>query len=83
MAKVPLSENTVTQTVAQIVAEVMQVNVEQITPQMNWAEELGADSNDHLEIVIEVEQAYDREIPDGKVNDMTTVEAVVNFILGR
>lgn len=63
-----------------IIAEVLNVDPEEITPETTFIEDLGADSLDVFQIVMGLEDEFDIEIPAEKVEKITTVGEAVNLI---
>ena len=52
----------------------------QITPDANIVKDLGVDSLDYAELVLEFEQAFDIKIPDQDAELLQTVSDAVNYI---
>jgi len=50
--------------VKQIIVEQLQVDEAEVTPGASFQEDLGADSLDVVELVMQFEEAFDMEIPD-------------------
>ncbi len=63
-----------------IIAEVLNVDPEEITPETTFMEDLGADSLDVFQIVMGLEEEFDIEIPAEKVEKITMVGEAVNLI---
>ena len=53
--------------VKQIIVEQLQVDEAEVTPSASFQEDLGADSLDVVELVMQFEEAFDLEIPDEDV----------------
>ena len=51
-----------------------------ITPELSLKEELGVDSVDLMEFIINLEEAFDIEIPDEDMDNFTTISDVVAYI---
>ena len=51
-----------------------------ITPELNLKEELGVDSVDLMEFIINLEEAFDIEIPDEDMDNFKTISDVVTYI---
>lgn len=66
--------------VKEILADQLDVNVEDIELSTNLSDDLGADSLDAIDIVMTVEDQYSIEVPDEAIEGMKTVEDIVNFI---
>ena len=55
---------SVAERVIEIVAEQLGVDKEKITPETSFVNDLGADSLDTVELVMELEEEFDINIPD-------------------
>ncbi|MDJ1168328.1 acyl carrier protein [Roseofilum sp. BLCC_M154] len=66
--------------VKSIVADQLGVDTAKITPQATFAEDLGADSLDTVELVMALEEEFDIEIPDDAAEKIDTVQAAVDYI---
>ena len=64
----------------QIIAEVLNVDVDEITPDTTFVDDLGADSLDVFQIIMGIEEEFDIEIPAEKAEKITTVEEAVELI---
>ena len=62
------------------IADVLNVDTEEITMETTFMEDLGADSLDIFQIVMAIEEEFNMEIPAEKVECITTVEEAVNLI---
>jgi acyl carrier protein len=78
VAKVPPEE--VQAKVIDIIAEQMQIPKEQITLQTHFVNDLGADSLDVVETVMELEEAFEISIPDEDSTKIQTVGDAVTYI---
>ena len=54
-----------------------------VTPELNLKEELGVDSVDLMEFIINLEEAFDIEIPDEDMDNFKTISDVVAYILEK
>ena len=63
-----------------VIAEVLNVDPEEITMETTFLDDLGADSLDLFQIVIGIEEEFDIEIPAEKAEKITTVEEAVVMI---
>lgn len=68
--------------VRNIVAERLNVNPEEITLETTF-EDLGADSLDVMDLIMELEQEFDIEIPDEDAENIRTIEDTINYIQSR
>ncbi len=75
-----MSQQDTFEKVKKIVAEQLEVEPNDIKPESNFANDLGADSLDTVELVMALEEEFDIEIPDEEAEKITTVQAVVDYI---
>lgn len=68
--------------VRNIVAERLNVSPEEITLETTF-EDLGADSLDVMDLIMELEQEFDIEIPDEDAENIRTIEDTINYIQSR
>ncbi|HEX4021486.1 MAG TPA: acyl carrier protein [Acidobacteriaceae bacterium] len=66
--------------VKQIIVEQLQVDEAEVTPGASFQEDLGADSLDVVELVMQFEEAFDIEIPDEDAEKIKTVQDAINYI---
>jgi acyl carrier protein len=69
--------------VQKIVAEQLGVDEVQVKPEAHFANDLGADSLDSVELVMALEEEFDIEIPDDAAEKLTTVQSAVDFIKAK
>ena len=63
-----------------VIADVLNVDPEEITMESTFVYDLGADSIDVFQIIIGLEELFDIEIPAEEAEKITTVEEAVNLI---
>lgn len=66
--------------VKQIITEQLGIDEKEVTLESAFIEDLGADSLDIVELIMAMESEFDMEIEDDEVEDISTVEDVVNYI---
>jgi acyl carrier protein len=66
--------------VKQIIVEQLQVDEAEVTPSASFQEDLGADSLDVVELVMQFEEAFDMEIPDEDAEKIKTVKDAIDYI---
>jgi acyl carrier protein len=74
------TEESVEEKVKEIIAKQMGANKDQVTPETSFINDLGADSLDTVELVMELEDAFDMSIPDEDAEKMQTVGDAINYI---
>lgn len=63
-----------------IIADVLNIEAEKITPETTFVDDLGADSLDVFQIIMGIEDEFDIQIPDDAAETIVTVEDAVNQI---
>lgn len=63
-----------------IIAEVLNVDPDEITMETTFQDDLGADSLDVYQIIMGLEEEFDIEIPAESAEQVTTVEEAVEMI---
>ena len=66
--------------VVEIISEQMGVAKEQVTAETHFINDLGADSLDTVELVMELEEEFDITIPDEDAERIETVGQAVKYI---
>ena len=66
--------------VIDIVAEQLGVDKEKVSPDTSFVNDLGADSLDTVELVMELEEEFDINIPDEEAEKIQTVGQAIEFI---
>ncbi len=69
--------------VKKIIEEKLGKNAEQITNDASFLGELGADSLDQVELVMEFEEKFKIDIPDEDAEKMRTVGEAINYLKER
>jgi len=70
----------VAERVIDIVAEQLGVEKDKVTPETSFVNDLGADSLDTVELVMELEEEFDINIPDDAAEKIQTVGQAIEFI---
>ena len=63
-----------------IIAEVLNVDPDEITMETTFQDDLGADSLDLFELVMALEDEYSVEIPAEDLQNLATVGDVMNYL---
>lgn len=66
--------------IKEIVVEQLGVDADQVTPEANFVDDLGADSLDTVELIMAFEEEFDVEIPDTDAEKIKTVQDVIDYI---
>jgi acyl carrier protein len=74
---------SVSEDVISIIADQLAVNKDQITPETDIANDLGADSLDIAELMIDFEEKFDISINEGQDEKISTVGQVIQYVESR
>ena len=66
--------------VKEIIAEKLGVDEENVKPEASFTNDLGADSVDTVELIMEFEKAFNITIPDDKAEKIATVGDAIAYI---
>ncbi len=66
--------------ITKILVDKMGISPTEVTQDANFIKDLGIDSLDYAELVMEFEQAFDIKIPDSDAEKFTTVKDAVSYI---
>jgi len=69
--------------VKQIIVEQLGVDEAEVTPTASFIDDLGADSLDTVELVMEFEKTFNLSIPDEDAEKISTVGDAVRYISGK
>jgi acyl carrier protein len=75
-----MSQEEIFQKVQGIVTEQLGVDSSEVKPEASFANDLGADSLDVVELVMALEEEFDIEIPDEAAEAIATVQDAVDYI---
>ena len=76
-------EEEMLEKIKEMVAEQLNVDAADITEETSFKEDLGADSLDLFELVSNLEDEYEIEIPSEELEKITTVGALVDFLKAK
>ncbi|WP_039763594.1 MULTISPECIES: acyl carrier protein [unclassified Caldicellulosiruptor] len=66
--------------VKKIIADKLDIEEDKITPESSFLDDLGADSLDIVELIMELEEEFNIEIPDEDAEKIRTVADAVKYI---
>ena len=78
-----MSEQEVLDKVIQLISERFSVDVLKIIKDTTFQEDLGADSLDVVELVMELEDAFGIQISDEDAEQIVTIGDAVNYIVSQ
>ena len=76
-----MAEN-ITEKVTEIIVEQLGVSADQVKPESNLIEDLGADSLDAFELVMAVEEEFGIEVPDEEAEKLRSVGDIISHVEG-
>jgi acyl carrier protein len=66
--------------VKQIIIDKLGIDESEVTPESNFIQDLGADSLDTVELIMEFEKEFDVSIPDEQAEKITTVGMAISYL---
>lgn len=75
-----MNEQEIFDKIAAIIGDRFELNKDQVTNELNFKEDLDADSIDIVEFVLELEDTFGAEIPDEEAEKIGTVADAVAYI---
>lgn len=75
-----MNEQEIFDKIAAIIGDRFELNKDQVTDELNFKEDLDADSIDIVEFVLELEDTFGAEIPDEEAEKLRTVADAVAYI---
>ena len=66
--------------VVDIIKDRLNVDAKDITPEASFANDLGADSLDTVELIMEFEKEFDIQIPDEDAEKISTVGDAIKYV---
>ncbi len=69
--------------VVEIIVEKLNCEASEVTREANFSADLGADSLDTVELIMEFEKAFDTQIPDQDAQQIKTVGDAIDYIQSK
>ncbi|CCG98836.1 acyl carrier protein [Fibrella sp. WM1] len=66
--------------VKQIIVDKLGVDPSEVTPEASFTNDLGADSLDTVELIMEFEKEFNVQIPDDQAETITTVGQAIKYL---
>ena len=63
-----------------IIVDKLGVDESEVTPEASFTNDLGADSLDTVELIMELEKEFGLQIPDDQAEKISTVQDAINYI---
>jgi len=73
----------VMQKITKVIVEKLGVTEDKVKPEAAFAEDLGADSLDQVELVMALEDEFDIEIPDDEAEKLKKVGDVIAYVQSK
>jgi len=73
----------VAERVKKIIVDKLGVDENEVTPESNFIQDLGADSLDTVELIMEFEKEFDVSIPDEQAEKIQTVGQAIEYLEGQ
>jgi acyl carrier protein len=74
---------TLEEKVIKLVMEQLDVTLDECVLEASFIDDLGADSLDLVELIMEMEEVFDLEIEDEELEKIRTIKDVVDFLKGK
>lgn len=66
-----------------IIADQLNINIEQVTPDARFINDLGIDSLDTIELILRLEEDFNIEISDEEAERLETVKDAIDLITAK
>ena len=77
-----INNNDIEKQLRSLIATIVEVEEEKITPEANFVEDLGMDSMMALEILASIEKKYKLKIPEENLTKITNLRQVTELVGG-
>ncbi|MBN1473028.1 MAG: acyl carrier protein [Syntrophaceae bacterium] len=74
---------TLEERVIKVVMEQLDVTKEECVPEASFIDDLGADSLDLVELIMEMEEAFGIEIADEELEKIRTIKDILEFLKSK
>lgn len=72
--------SNIAEKVSKIIVDKLGVDESEVTPEASFTNDLGADSLDTVELIMEFEKEFDISIPDEQAENIQTVGQAVTYL---
>ena len=69
--------------IKELIENKLGVNSKHYSENSNFREDLGCDSLDFIDLIMEVEREFNIAIPDSDIDQVSTVKGLINYIKER
>lgn len=77
-----MADSEIAKRVQNIIVDKLGVEASEVTPEASFANDLGADSLDTVELIMEFEKEFGISIPDDQAEKISTVGDAISYIEG-
>jgi len=78
--KLKITMSEITQKVKSIIVDKLGVEESEVTPEASFTNDLGADSLDTVELIMEFEKEFNISIPDDQAENISTVGQAISYL---
>lgn len=78
-----MSKEEVVRKIKDLIHDSLGTAKEEIAPDASFIDDLGADSLDIVELVMQIEREFDIEIPDEDAEKIATVQDAIDYIVSQ
>ena len=78
--KLKITMSEITQKVKSIIVDKLGVEESEVTPEASFTNDLGADSLDTVELIMEFEKEFNISIPDDQAENIATVGQAISYL---
>ena len=72
--------SNIAEKVTKIIVDKLGIDESEVTPDANFTNDLGADSLDIVELIMQFEQEFDLSIPDEQAENIQTVGDAIKYL---
>ncbi len=72
--------SNIAERVSKIIVDKLGVEASEVTPEASFTNDLGADSLDTVELIMEFEKEFDIAIPDDQAENIQTVGQAIDYL---
>ena len=83
MSTMALTENPIYTRLCALATDVLDLRADQVVPEARFADDLGADSLDLVELVEALEEEFEVRIDDAELADIATVGESFDLLVGK
>ncbi|MFN7117536.1 MAG: acyl carrier protein [Saprospiraceae bacterium] len=75
--------SSIAEKVTRIIVDKLGVDESEVTPEASFTNDLGADSLDTVELIMEFEKEFDISIPDDQAENIQTVGQAIGYLTSQ